>query len=454
MKTYFSIFSPKSIALILIFTNKITPRIRYIFKHIFTSILGIDIKFTSNIEEFIAHDSAKISYAKKKLGSELFFEAHTLLFERGIREDLEFLIDFKGEIPYFFKTSENSALSHDLFASSFYLITRYEEYLPSVKDALGRFQAKNSLAFQNGFLKIPVVDLWAKEILFKIQEKYPDIKANLKPFAFINTISVHEAFKYAQRGIGGTLIGFIKDFFQFKLHYIKERLQVIFHLKKDPYNTFDFLLNVHKQHKLRSIFFFSIGELSEYDHNVSIERKYYRELIKSIEDYSFIGINFSMRSTEQNFLKRKEKKMMETISHRTPNRSRQHLFKLNLPYTYRDTIEIDIKKDFSMGYHEEIGFRASTCTPFLFYDLKYESLTLLRIFPFIFNDYALMKKHGYDRKKIKQEILSLIITVKEFSGVFVSVFNNNTFSNEPKWKGWKDIYLDFIDTINHIQNEK
>ncbi len=440
--------------MILIFTNKITSRIRYIFKHIFTSILGIDIKFTSNIEEFIAHDGPKISYAKKELGSELFFEAHNLLFERGIQEDLEVSINFNGEIPYFFKVSDKSALPYDLFASSFYLITRYEEYLPSVHDSLGRFQAKNSLAFQNGFLKLPVVDLWAKEVLAKIQTKYPNIKANQRPFAFINTISVHEAFKYAQRGIDGTISGFIKDFFQFKFHQIKERLQVIVNLRKDPYNTFPFLLDVHRQHTLKSIFFFSVGERSEYDHSISIERVYYREMIKSIEDYAFIGINFSVRSTEKSSFKLEEKRAMESISHRTPNRARQRLSKLDLPYTYRDTIEIDIKKDFSMGYHDEIGFRASTCTPFLFYDLKYESLTLLKVFPFIFSDHALQLKYQNNAKKIKQEMLSLMMTVKEFSGVFISVFHNDTFSNEPQWKGWKDLYLDFIESINLILQDK
>ncbi|MFV0237644.1 MAG: polysaccharide deacetylase family protein, partial [Flavobacteriales bacterium] len=363
-------------------------------------------------------------------------------------------IDFKDEIPYFFKTSTKSALSHDLFASAFYLLTRYEEYLPSIKDSLGRFQSKNSLAFQNGFLKMPVVDLWAKEILHKIQEKYPDIKAHQQPFSFVNTISVHEVFKYAQRGILGTILGLVQDFFKFKLYAIKERIQVILSLKKDPYNTFRFLLDVHKQNQLKSIFFFSIGSLSEYDNNISVERAYYRELIKSIEDYSFIGTLFSMRSTAQNSLKKEEKKIMEMISHRTPNRSRQHLLKLDLPFTYRDLIKIDIKKDFSMGYYDEIGFRASTCSPFLFYDLKHETLTLLKVFPSIFNDHALKRKYGHNRKKIKQEILSLIMTVKEFNGVFVSTFHNDTFSNESQWKGWKEIYLDFIDTINTTQNQK
>lgn len=107
-----------------------------------------------------------------------------------------------------------------------------------------------------------------------------------------------------------------------------------------------------------------------------------------------------------------------------------------------------------MGYYDEIGFRASTCSPFLFYDLKHETLTLLKVFPSIFNDHALKRKYGHNRKKIKQEILSLIMTVKEFNGVFVSTFHNDTFSNESQWKGWKEIYLDFIDTINTTQNQK
>ncbi len=440
--------------MILIFTNKITSRLRYIFKHIFTSILGIDIDFTSNIEKFIAHKGPKMSYTKKELGNELFFEANNLLFSKGIQEDLEFTIDFKGDIPYFFRTSERSALSHDLFASSFYLITRYEEYLPSVKDSLGRFQAKNSLAFQNGFLKLPVIDLWAKEILSKVMDKYPDIVPNNKSFSFINTITAHEAYKYAQRGISSTISSTVKNLFKLQFKTLKNRFKVLLNINKDPYNTFNFILDVQKQHKLNSIYFFSVGELSLYDNNISIERKKYKELIKSIEDYSLIGINFSMASTFNTPLKNEEKKSMEAISYRSANKSRQHLLKLNIPYTYRDLSGIDIKMDFSMGYHNEIGFRASTCTPFLFYDLKFESLTLLKIFPFTFSDHALKIKHSDNQKKIKQEILSLILTVKEFNGVFISIFHNDTFSNNQKWKGWKEIYLDFIETITSLQNEK
>ena len=58
----------------------------------------------------------------------------------------------------------DSDLPFDIFAASFFLVSRYEEYLDYQPDEYGRFQASSSLAFRNGFLGIPVVDLWAKEM--------------------------------------------------------------------------------------------------------------------------------------------------------------------------------------------------------------------------------------------------------------------------------------------------
>ena len=41
----------------------------------------------------------------------------------------------------------------DVFSASFYLVSRYEEYLPYVKDMYERFQAENSLAYKHNFYK-------------------------------------------------------------------------------------------------------------------------------------------------------------------------------------------------------------------------------------------------------------------------------------------------------------
>ena len=48
--------------MILIYSQKNTPRVRYIFKHIITRILLTPVSFTSKIEQFVAHSGPKISY--------------------------------------------------------------------------------------------------------------------------------------------------------------------------------------------------------------------------------------------------------------------------------------------------------------------------------------------------------------------------------------------------------
>ena len=65
--------------MLLIYTQKITPRIIYIFKHICTHILGLEIRFTNTIEEFMAHSGMKFSYGEKRLDNEFFIKNTDLL---------------------------------------------------------------------------------------------------------------------------------------------------------------------------------------------------------------------------------------------------------------------------------------------------------------------------------------------------------------------------------------
>src|SRR5690606_40628206 len=132
--------------MLLVYTHKITPRLTYAFRHISSRILGVPVSFTTTVEEFIAHDSMKISYTKQPLSSELFVRSHELLFEQGI-SDVEIHVQDWGITKCFFSTSDKSSLPFDIFAATFYLLSRYEEYLPHVKDDYGRFLATESLAF-------------------------------------------------------------------------------------------------------------------------------------------------------------------------------------------------------------------------------------------------------------------------------------------------------------------
>ena len=116
--------------MLLIYTHKITSRFSYTMKQIFTRILGIDIIFTTKVEDFIKHTGPKITYSKHPLQNEFFVRSNDLLFVHGIT-DLQITVEEWEGTACFFRTSEPSAIPYDIFAASFYLLTRYEEdFLP------------------------------------------------------------------------------------------------------------------------------------------------------------------------------------------------------------------------------------------------------------------------------------------------------------------------------------
>ena len=112
--------------MLLIYTSKTTHRITYTFKHICVRILGIEVKFTNTLEEFISHAGPKLSYGKKPLGNELFLQSYGLLNQQGF-ESIDISVKEWDDTKCFFSTGKLSAMPFDIFSASFYLLSRYEE---------------------------------------------------------------------------------------------------------------------------------------------------------------------------------------------------------------------------------------------------------------------------------------------------------------------------------------
>ncbi|MEF8810095.1 MAG: hypothetical protein V5A47_04160 [Bacteroidales bacterium] len=115
---------------------------------------------TDNEAEFSNHEGPAINYSAKKLGNRLVITPTNLLFEKKIKEQEIFVTQW-DTIKIFFQTNDHSSIPFDIFAASFFLVSRYEEYLPFSSDEHGRFEAKQSLAYTSSFLQEPIVDQWA-----------------------------------------------------------------------------------------------------------------------------------------------------------------------------------------------------------------------------------------------------------------------------------------------------
>ncbi|MFQ3297268.1 MAG: hypothetical protein ACI9JT_000396 [Polaribacter sp.] len=429
--------------MILVYTHKITPRVRYIFKHILTRTLFIPISFTTKVEVFVAHNGPKLTYTKAPLGKEFFIKSNPLLFEQGVN-DLEINVQKWEEIPCFFATGSKSAIPFDIFAASFYLISRYEEYLPHVKDVHGRYTAPESLAYNNGFLEKPVVDIWAYKLLAKLKEKFPDYEYKNRAYKYLSTIDIDNAFAYKYKNFIRTLGGFLNDIFKFRLLDVWYRLIVVLKIRKDPFDTFQRILKIRKTKDIKTIFFCSIGDYTTFDTNVSASKNKYRLLIKELVDYASVGLHPSYFTMQNAAMLKKEKERLESITHAPVKRSRQHYLRFNLPETYQQLIDLEIEEDYSMGYASRVGFRAGTCTPFYFYDLDFEIQTPLKVFPFALMDTTLNDYMKLTPKQSLGKIRDLRNEVKAVNGTFITLFHNESLSNHLRWRGWKRLYESMI----------
>ncbi|MDO1499785.1 polysaccharide deacetylase family protein [Winogradskyella maritima] len=431
--------------MLLVYTHKITPRLTYTFKHICKRILGIDVGFTSKVEDFIAHNSLKMSYTKQPLSNEIFVKTNELLFEQGL-SDVDINVQDWEDTKGFFPTGERSQLPYDIFAATFYLISRYEEYLPQVRDDYGRFMASESLAKKNGFLDQPVVDIWAYKFKTVLQERFPEFQFPVRTYKIEPIIDVPTAFHFKQKGFLRTVGGSFSDLVRFRFRDLYQRLSVLFGFKRDPYDTFKWIINRQKKSPFKFKVFFLIGAYSTYDKNISITKKKFVSLIKSVGDYCTVGLKASFFALDNMKILKSEKQKMEAVTNLDLIAVRNSFSKLNLPKTYRNLLELEIMEDYTMGYVNELGFRAGTCTPFQFYDLDYEVQTPLRVHPYHMMDYALLKHNSQlDRT---EHLERFIEKIKAVNGTFTPVFHNYSFGNHIRWKGFRKLFNLILESAN------
>ena len=430
---------------LLIYSPKRSSRVRYTFRLIFHDLLRIKYHITTDVDEFQSSDLPKFIYGEKAFSDDLFFRSSGLLFDRGVENiDIQ-TVEYKDLNALFPIYSQQSALPFDLFSAIFYLVSRYEEYQPFVRDQHGRFTANLSKSVELGILKKPVVNIWALELKGILQQKYPRLKFIERKYKFVPTYDIDNAFAYAQKGFVRTTGRYLLDVKDLNWFDIVQRTKVIFGGKRDPFYTFDLQIEYQKKYNLKPIYFILFARYGRFDKNINIRNKNFKFLIKKLGDYATIGIHPSYDSFENpDYVAFETSKLSEVINQEV-TRSRQHFLRLVLPQTYRNLIEHDITNDYSMGYAALPGFRAGICSTYNFYDLDMEEETKLRIHPFAVMDGTLNDYMKLTPADAILQIKKLIDEVKKVNGIFISLWHNESLCEQKRWVGWRRVYEELLE---------
>lgn len=428
----------------LIYSDHIGPRLQYVIHFIFRDFLGINAEITSDKEYFIKAEVPKLSYCDEKLCDELNITPSGLLSENSIREIKPEAGKWNG-LTVLFPVSQNGDIPFDLFAGIFYLLSRYEEYLPFQGDKYGRFMAEESIAFHNGFLEQPVVDKWILRFIEILKSKNPGLMPPVRHFRFIPTVDVDMPYEYLNKGSARCMGGALRSILLGDFKKLKERYYVVTGKQQDPFYTFPWIRDIHQKPGL--ITFFLTAGYGKYDKGIDPRCEEFSRIVNDVSFYSFIGIHPSWESNKKSGMLEQEIATLGKIAGKAITRSRQHYLVINLPHTYRKLLELGIREDYSLGYASKAGFRASTCTPYHFYDLMNEAETPLEIYSFQVMDRTLKDYMMLQPSEATRKIEEMVREVRAVNGTFISIWHNDTFSDKGEWKGWLEVYEQLLSMI-------
>ncbi len=419
-----------------IYAKSQSPRLEYTAGIILGNILGLEWEIITDRRKIGKHPL--INYSGESISGAFKICPDSLLFETGISRR-EIAITRWNDLPVFFQSQEGGDLPFDIFSASFYMVTRYEEYLDHVPDEHGRFRASSSLAFNNGFLDRPVVDLWTREFSIAFLKKYPSLAFKRHEFKALLTVDSDQPFAFLGRKLLVSMGGLMRDLAT-KKENVAERIRVVRRDKKDPYEVYDYILEKAKESCAEIMFFFPSGDHTKYDKNPSWKNMDYRELITRITSKHGYGIHPSYYAAENYNTLEEEISRLKTITGKEITSSRFHFLRLSLPVSYNNLSRLGITEDYTMGFAEEPGFRAGIARPFFFYNIKEEKVTKLKIIPLQVMDVTLYNYKKLDPVSSFGIVKKLIDETRRSGGLFVSLWHNTSLLETDEWKGWRMLF--------------
>jgi len=155
---------------IILLSPAINARMKYITRFI-SGRLGCHINLIHSDQlnkDYLPLNAFVVNYGTNLPEGSFNIFSDGLMFKKGIDKQDTGHFRQEGQM-YLFPAPVEFDLPFDLFSACFFLLSRYEEYLPFEPDGYGRFEADQSLAFRIGFLEEPASSPVAEFQLLKLK---------------------------------------------------------------------------------------------------------------------------------------------------------------------------------------------------------------------------------------------------------------------------------------------
>ena len=348
---------------------------------------------------------------------------HSLLVEQDIP-----ILFGKGEIDI----EEKTIVSHiDIFATLFFMLTRWEEYVIQERDEHNRFPHTASLAYKEGFLNRPIVNEYIELFWNLLQKVGYKGERGEKKFSMLLTHDVDEIQRYPNlkkviMGMGGDIL--YRKSFSLPFKTLYDYFLVSIKRRKDPYDSFDEIMDTSDAFGVTSHFFFMAGgTTNRYDNRYSINNPRIKEILEKIRSRGHsIGLHPSYNAYNNSEQFKKEKEALERVNNYPITSGREHYLRFEVPTTWQLWENNGFKWCSNLAYPRSAGFRTGSCYPYTPFNILSQEKLNVQERPLIMMEVTFIEA----TKTIKEfdtMVNYYLNIIKKYNGEFVLLWHNASF---------------------------
>jgi hypothetical protein len=347
-------------------------------------------------------------------------------------------------IPY------SQQISHeeiDFIGNIFFILSTYEEQCISKFDQHGRFPVKESYFEQHGLNERPLVNELLELFWATLTQIWPNIGPERKTWTFTiqPTHDVDHAFYFANKSCSQALRIVAGDLLKrHSLLLAYQRMQRIIQTKKDytkdPFWTFDWILDQVEAQGLRSIFYFITRKCGKYDASYDLfDPRIIKLLTKINERGHEVGLHGSYLSHEDTDIVDQELNLLQEAVKKAGFKidklhCRQHYLRWNPKLTLNILNKKSIATDSSVSYSEKVGFRTGCCYPHKLWDFRERVASDFLEMPLSIMDDTLLcsTNMNLSQEEAQAKIIAIKNRIKKYGGQFVFLWHPETFYRDPR----------------------
>ncbi|WP_085522149.1 polysaccharide deacetylase family protein [Tuberibacillus sp. Marseille-P3662] len=440
--------------------NRFTQELNYIIKTIFGDFLGIDYEIINSDRQ---NYRVVLDNGKQLFIDDAFFSEHhhlDYLSQNHIPSKIIFTKNRftpESDLPILYGNERLDVddkiitCGIDIFASAFFMLTRWEEYVKPERDHFDRFPASASTAYKYDFLHRPIVNeyvefLWSMLQYLGIEQERRKREYRLIPTHDVDQINYWKNAKTMVKSSAKALIrkkdvvGSIRPF----MDYSKIKLR----LKEDPYHTFDWLMDLSEAAGLTSRFYFMSGGVTNYDNFYQVQSSQVKRLTNHMLDRGHeIGFHPSFQTYKHPEQLEWEKQALESVVGFKVTEGRHHYLRFSVPHTWQLWEDHGLLSDSTMSYADHEGFRCGTCYEFHPFNILTRQTLQLMEYPLIAMEVSLGVYQSITWNDMFEKMKKLANTVQKYNGNFVFLWHNSNF-NTGIWSQLGHAYKPIIQQLS------